>query len=155
MALGAGAADRLAEVHAAAFERPWTAGDFADLIRNLGSSVLGWEDAAGRLQGFLLLQAGGPEAEILTLAVLPEARRTGVGRALVEAAADAASDAGAEVLWLEVAADNAAAIALYRRAEFAPTGRRRGYYRRGTHGRVDAIVMRRTLNSGSVSAYSP
>jgi len=45
---------------------------------------------------------------------------------------------------LEVAVDNAAAIALYEAAGFTVKGRRRRYYRR-TDGNVDAIIMRRAL----------
>jgi ribosomal-protein-alanine N-acetyltransferase len=154
-ALDLGAVDRLAEVHASAFEHPWTAGDLADVIKGLGAAVLGVEDEAGDLRGFVVFQAAAGEAEILTLAVRPDARRRGVGAALVEAAVSAAAAAGAGAMWLEVAADNAAAIGLYHKAGFAAAGRRRGYYRRGAHGRIDAVVMRRVLNTGGPSAYSP
>ena len=87
------------------------------------------------------------EAEVLTLAVDPAQRRRGVARALLERGADWAADHGAEMLWLEVAADNAAARGLYAAAGFQEAGRRRGYYGR-TGGAVDALVMRRGLNTG-------
>ena len=47
--------------------------------------------------------------------------------------------------FLEVAADNAAAQALYARAGFAESGRRRGYYRRPDGSGLDALVMQRAL----------
>ncbi|HZC15639.1 MAG TPA: GNAT family N-acetyltransferase, partial [Caulobacteraceae bacterium] len=72
-------------------------------------------------------------------------RRAGVGRTLVEAAAVIAAAAGARALFLEVASDNDAALALYRSAGFARAGQRPGYYRRGA-GAVDALVLRRDLN---------
>jgi ribosomal-protein-alanine N-acetyltransferase len=53
----------------------------------------------------------------------------------------------AEAMFLEVAADNPGAIRLYERAGFATVGRRSGYYGRRQGGSVDAIVMRRALNS--------
>ena len=152
--LSPAAAERLAEVHATAFAKPWSAGDILDLMAGLGAAALGFEDAGGRLAGFVLIQVVADEAEILTLAVRPDVRRAGLGRALVEAAAAQASSAGATSLWLEVAQDNAAALALYGATGFSAAGRRRGYYRSGTS-TVDAIVMRRTLNSEAGSPYSP
>ena len=88
------------------------------------------------------------EAEVLTLAVRPHARRHGRGRALVQAAADLLAHAGAAELRLEVAADNAAALALYAACGFEPTGRRRGYYARGAGApAMDALTLLRRLNS--------
>lgn len=154
VSLGAGAADLLAEVHASAFDRPWDAGDLADLIGGHGAHLLAVREGAEVL-GFILIQALACEAEILTLAVRPEARRRGVGLKLVEAAAAKAFDKGAATLWLDVAADNHAALALYAGAGFETLGRRRGYYRVGPDQRTDAIVMRRALNTDPASLYSP
>ena len=152
--LGPEAAESLAEVHASAFPRPWSAGDLVDMMAGLGAAALGVEEDEGALAGFVLIQAVAGEAEILTLAVSPRARRAGVGRALVEAAAAQAVAGGATALWLEVAQDNAPALALYRASGFAPAGLRRGYYRSGNEA-VDAVVMRRPLNRGANSPYSP
>ena len=49
---------------------------------------------------------------------------------------------------LEVAVDNGAALALYRRSGFEQVGRRRGYYDRGGVS-VDALVLRRALNTSA------
>ncbi|MNE73850.1 ribosomal-protein-alanine N-acetyltransferase [compost metagenome] len=81
------------------------------------------------------------EAEILTLAVRPSARRSGLGARLVEAAVVRAAALGAERMFLEVAGDNAAARALYARAGFHEAGRRRGYYARADGSREDALVL--------------
>ena len=152
--LDGAAADHLAELHATAFDRPWDAGDFIDLIGGAGAQLLAIR-ADARLEGFILFQAVAGEAEILTLAVRPDARRRGFGLKLVEAAAARAFEAGAATLWLDVAADNNAALALYAGAGFETLGRRRGYYRVGPNQRVDAIVMRRALNTDPASHYSP
>ncbi len=96
--------------------------------------------------GFILARAVAGEAEVLTLAVHPDARRQGAGLALVQAAAEVALATGAETLWLEVAEDNAAALALYAAAGFEEAGRRRGYYPRAD-GRADALTLRCRLNS--------
>ncbi|HTI67655.1 MAG TPA: ribosomal protein S18-alanine N-acetyltransferase [Caulobacteraceae bacterium] len=139
--------DRLAEVHAQAFALPWTADDFAGLCA--GALVLAAEEA-GRLEGFIMIRVAADEAEILTIAVRPDVRRRGLGLALVEAAQSAAAARGAESLWLEVAADNAAALALYDRAAFDEAGRRNSYYRLADGRLMDAIVMRRALNTAGV-----
>jgi ribosomal-protein-alanine N-acetyltransferase len=143
--------ERMASLHAEAFELPWRADDFAGLFGAPGMIAV----AAGDLDGFILLRAVADEAEILTLAVRPSARRRGLGLALVRAAEAAAAERGADALWLEVAADNAAALALYDKAAFDEAGRRRGYYRRVNGTRMDAVLMRRALNTAPGSAYSP
>jgi [ribosomal protein S18]-alanine N-acetyltransferase len=84
----------------------------------------------------------GDTAQILTVGVLPPARRRGVGRLLVRAlVAEARRRRAAEVL-LEVREDNEAARRLYAGEGFAVLGRRRGYYEQG---RVDAVTMRYPL----------
>lgn len=130
----------LAEVHATAFDRPWDAATFEGLCGQTGVEALGDGD------GFILIRTVAGESEILTLAVRPEQRRRGLGHSLVEAAALAARNLGAEQMFLEVAEDNAAALALYRRAGFEAAGRRRGYYPRETGAAVDALLLVRKLS---------
>lgn len=125
----------LARTHAEAFAAPWTAQAFADLLAQAGVFVLGDDD------GFVLIRVVVDEAEMLTLAVRPSARRRGLGAALTRAGAAAAGSMGAERLFLEVAEDNVAARGLYQGLGFATIGRRRGYYAAPDGGRVDAIMM--------------
>ena len=129
----------LAALHAAAFPpaEAWGGNAIALMLGLPGAYGL-W--SAG--QGFVLARAAGGEAEILTLAVLPAARRQGVGAALLAAALQGAVLRAAAVMFLEVAAGNAAALALYRAAGFVEVGRRRRYYADGD----DALVMRRKLS---------
>ena len=138
-------ADALAEVHACAFDAPWSAAAILRFAEDPGGFVLAVEAEAG-LAGFILCRVMAGEAEVLTLAVRPEHRRRGVARDLIGGAiALAAQTAGA--MFLEVAEDNAAAAALYVQAGFSAVGRRPGYYGRRAAPAVDAVVMRRTLNS--------
>ncbi len=139
----AGVADAvdLARLHATAFPEPWDARAMAALLVATGTLALMSEG------GFILIRAAADEAEVLTLAVSPAARRRGLGRALVEAAVDAAYRGGAASLFLEVADDNEAALALYASAGFEPVGRRAGYYHRRQGVAVDALVLRRTLST--------
>jgi ribosomal-protein-alanine N-acetyltransferase len=145
--VGSEAAFDLADLHDRAFDRPWTAVEFDDLLKSPGAfAVLGeaGEPAVGK--GFILCRSIAGEAEILTVAVDPAARRRGWGAALVEMAAGIATETGAEAMFLEVATDNLAAIALYQSAGFAKVGLRKGYYPH-SDGAKDALVMRRALNS--------
>lgn len=135
----------LAAVHARAFEAGWSAADIGELLAAPGGFGLAVREA-GEVGGFVLARSIAGEAEILTLAVDPAARRRGLGRGLLEAAAAAALASGAETLFLEVAADNAAAIALYQAAGFIRVGARPGYYQRADRA-IDALVLRRDLNS--------
>jgi ribosomal-protein-alanine N-acetyltransferase len=138
-------AEALAAVHAQAFDASWTAPDIARLMQIMGGFALIAEDDG--IIGFVLTRAIGGEAEILTLAVAPWARRKGVGAALVDAAAGQAAVLGAGALFLEVAADNEAARAVYRRTGFEEAGLRRAYYARPGSPAMDALVLRRALNS--------
>jgi len=134
----------LARMHETAFEAPWGEDEIAALLTGPG----GFAVIAGNEEpdGFILCRAIGGEAEVLTLAVRPQARQQGLGRGLVEAAAGLAKQANAEAMFLEVAEDNAPARGLYEAAGFRLAGRRPGYYRRGDEA-TDALVMRRWLNT--------
>ena len=145
-AVGPEAADALAEVHAQAFDRPWTRDDIAALLQTPATVAL-TADEGGEVLGFIMLHKAADEAEVSTLAVRTDARRHGVARALVEGACALLSTAGAHTLWLEVAVDNPAATALYAAVGFSAAGRRPRYYDRGNGERVDALLMRRQLNS--------
>ncbi|RYJ06580.1 MAG: ribosomal-protein-alanine N-acetyltransferase [Actinomycetales bacterium] len=83
-------------------------------------------------------------ADLLRVAVLPDARRGGLAAELLGAAHDQAAESGAERVLLEVAADNDPALALYRAAGYEPISRRRRYYRDGT----DALVLEKSLLQG-------
>jgi ribosomal-protein-alanine N-acetyltransferase len=134
-------AGELAALHAAAFEAAWSEVEMAALLEGAGTAAL-LSDG-----GFILLRALAGEAEVLTLAVTPDARRRGLGRRLLRKAMAEAAAAGALSLFLEVAADNASALSLYASEGFAEVGRRRGYYARKGRPGADALVLRRALPS--------
>ncbi len=134
----------MARLHADAFETPWAEAAIAETLRSAGALALVAE-GDGRVEAFLIARVAAGEAEILTLAVDPARRRAGLGFALVEAAAGAARTQGADALFLEVAVDNEAAVALYERAGFRRVGTRPGYYARKTGRPVDALILRRDL----------
>lgn len=112
----------------------------------VGPGVDGWIASIGdEPVGFALGRTAAGEAEILTLGVRPDRRGAGVGKALVCQLVQGCRSAGASILFLEVACDNAAALALYRGAGFRDVGTRKAYYRRDPEP-VDAIVMRLDLD---------
>lgn len=126
---------RLAAIHAEAFDAPWSAAALAELLASPGVVAAAEDD------GFILIRVVADEAEILTLAVRPTARRAGLGARLVEAATVRAAALGAERMFLEVAESNAAARALYARSGFVEMGRRRGYYAHTDGRREDALTL--------------
>jgi putative acetyltransferase len=76
----------------------------------------------------------------LGLMVAADARRQGVGRALLDAAVEWSRSAGIRKLELHVFPWNEPAIKLYERFGFEREGERKGHYRRGDDF-VDAILM--------------
>ncbi len=131
----------VAALHAAGFTtpRPWSAAEIAGLLELPGVFLVG--DA----RGFALGRAVLDEAELLTLVVAPAARRQGLGRALLAGFEAEARARGAGRAFLEVAADNGAALALYRQEGWSEDGRRRGYYRTPEGTQVDALLLSRRL----------
>lgn len=131
--------EALARLHAACFRvpRPWSAAEFGALRRD--PAIL----FCTRPQAAALIRVAADEAELLTIAVAPAARRCGLGRELLGEACAGAAARGAARIFLEVGADNDAAIGLYRAAGFVEAGRRPGYYRLPGAGAVDALVMTR------------
>ena len=137
------ACELLASIHARAFPKPWSAVEIGKLMENQAVFALVHGNGAAA-QGFVMAWAAAGDAELLTVAVVPEARRKGFGAALVTAAGVTALVRGAASMHLEVAEDNESARALYRKLGYAEAGRRHAYYA-GEGGSVDAIVMRRAL----------
>jgi len=95
--------------------------------------------------GVLMMAPG--EAQILNVSVAADARRAGLGRALVHRFMEDARALGAEQCFLEVRVSNSAAIALYEGMGFMRIARRTAYYptRVADGPREDALVMRIAL----------
>jgi [ribosomal protein S18]-alanine N-acetyltransferase len=130
-------------VHAAAFADGWTHDDFATwLSRPQAVVVLAANDQATVAFGLAL--AAGADAELLTIATDPAARRSGLGRRIFRALDAAALNRGLERWVLEVARNNLPAIRLYESEGFVEIALRKAYYR-ADEGRVDALVMSRRV----------
>ncbi|HEY4042929.1 MAG TPA: GNAT family N-acetyltransferase [Rhodopila sp.] len=129
----------MAEIHAAGFTAPdaWSR-DVFDLQLAM-PNVFGLLHTAG---GLILLRVAADEADILTLAVIPPARRIGVGYTLLMEATASAAALGVRAVFLEVSVANIAARSLYTKVGFILAGRRQQYY----SDRSDALVLRLDLD---------
>ncbi len=140
-AAGAGDLDALAALEAAAFgPEAWSRRLIAEELAAPAALVLvaPVPPEAAPPVGYACFRRTAGEAELLRVAVAPAARRRGLAAALVAAGLDRLRAEGAAACFLEVAAGNEPAIALYRRLGFEITGRRPRYYPSG----ADALLMR-------------
>lgn len=141
--------ETLATLHALCFTdtpRPWSAAEFDRLLSQPETFLESHDD------GFAVGRIAGPEAELLTLAVHPEARRLGVGRALLARFEARAARGGATETLLEVAETNAPARRLYADAGYGLAGRRPGYYRPASGPAIDGLILRRHLPVTAIRA---
>ncbi|HWA91531.1 MAG TPA: GNAT family N-acetyltransferase [Rhizomicrobium sp.] len=125
----------LARIHALCFVKAWDAKALGELLESAGIIAL------FATHGFVLARVAADEAEILTVAVEPAARRRGLARALLGEAALRAASRGAATMFLEVGAANRAGRALYGALGFSQAGSRKSYYEHGE----DALILKRDL----------
>lgn len=136
----------MAALHALCFTRPapWSAAAFTHFAADPLCFTLLEADS------FLIGRVAAGEAELLTLAVAPQNRRRGLGARLVSRFTYQARLRAADHAFLEVAANNTPAIALYAAAGFAQQGLRKGYYRAPGLIPTDALVMSRALSDAQL-----
>lgn len=134
-------APHLAAIHARAFARGWGTDEFERLLteRHVRAHVA-CEGPRRPPAGFILSHVVPPEAEVLTIAVVTDRRRRGLGRALLSHHLARLAAEGVATSFLEVEEGNLPALALYRSLGYREAGRRRGYYGAGG---ADALMLRR------------
>ena len=126
--------NNLADLHAKCFpHKPWTADDFADLKKS-GCEIIASQN------GFIVYRVVCDEAEIITIGVNPDARRTGIANAMLGIVFGDLKKRGVKHIFLEVAVDNKPAIALYEQNGFVRVGVRPKYY-----DGIDAIMMEKNI----------
>lgn len=146
-------APHLARLHALDSHAAWPEAHWLSLSAGSGNpaeaSLLFVSDNRGAtgencpLAGFVLAQRVVDEAEIHAIAVAPSCRRQGLGQRLLDHVIGELSRDLPCRLFLEVAVDNVAALALYGKNEFVEVGRRRNYYVIPGREPVDAKVLAR------------
>lgn len=135
-------AEILSVLHTRCFEEGWSPKSMASLFATPGMrGIIATDKASQQPLGFILMRVIGGEAEILAIGVLPEAQGTGIGTFLLGAMLEKA----ASTVFLDVAADNEAALNLYKSRGFKVVGRRSAYYKRADGTRVDSLTMKRVL----------
>ncbi|WP_300717505.1 ribosomal protein S18-alanine N-acetyltransferase [uncultured Desulfovibrio sp.] len=114
-------------LEAACFPLPWSEEQCRAALGQRAFLAYGlFRDEA--LLGYIALYRAADELEVLNLAVLPAARRQGMGERLLRAALQEARKTGSNKALLEVRTGNAPAIALYEKCGFVRAGRRPRYY---------------------------
>jgi ribosomal-protein-alanine acetyltransferase len=138
-------------IEQASFTDPWTVDSLTTALSLERMRVLVAESAergrerggaAPEVVGYVVALVVGPESEIADLAVAPDARRQGIGRALLAGVLAELRAAAVRTVYHEVRESNRAARTLYEANGFASVGRRRGYYRSPVE---DALVLRREI----------
>ena len=142
--LGRQDAARLTALHADAYDDPWSAPAFREVLSAKTGFGFGLEQGDD-LIAFVLVQIAGEDADILQIATRPDCRRKGLARQLLTALETRMRMDGVTRLTLDVAADNPAARAFYRAADFAEDGVRPRYYTARRTVPADAILMSKTL----------
>lgn len=132
--------DAVLGVERAAYEFPWTRGNFIDALA-AGYWAQRLLDDAGRLLGYVVAMHGVDEMHLLNITVAPPHQHAGHARWLLDVLVEHCRALGDRQLWLEVRAGNARAHAIYRRYGFRDIGIRKGYYPAAHQQREDARVM--------------
>lgn len=134
-----------ARLHTASFHRGWSEHEFEQLLRE--RNVIAHRLKRGRaVIGFILSRVAADEAEILSVAVAPNARGRGFSQGLLRSHLGQLAAQGVRTLYLEVEETNAPARRLYARAGFRDVGSRDNYYQGTGAQRGRAVVMSRDLS---------
>jgi ribosomal-protein-alanine N-acetyltransferase len=121
----------------------WTASSYRSELADVRHRYyVAVEGTDGELLGWAGVLVVADTSELLTVGVVPSARRHGLARTMLAALYAEAKKRGGAEMFLEVRVDNVSARKLYEDEGFVELDRRRGYY---DNGRVDAVVMRREL----------
>lgn len=132
---------QIAALEKQCFSDPWSEVSVRSELSNpLSDWLVAEED--GKLIGYVGSQSVAPEADVMNLAVAPEWRKKGIGRALMKALIAQLHSRGITALFLEVRVGNIPAQNLYRGLEFVEVGRRPKYYVNPTE---DALILRKEL----------
>ena len=130
----------LAEAEALCFPRDgWSEKMFCETMQGPVCTVYAVHDRhMSKIVAYCVVSNVCKEGEILNIAVIPEMRRCGMGKALLQWVIDRCEKVGTEKLYLEVRSSNAAAKGLYSSCGFKEIGKRRNYY---SNPREDADIL--------------
>lgn len=133
--------DRVLAIESACFAREAYPRElFDDLYRECGRYFF-VARRARRIVGYSVTSTAGTQAEVVSIAVVPQHRAAGVGTALMRHTMTRLRRARVGTLVLMVRTSNSDAIRLYRRLGFRAAGRIPRYYEDG----ADGLLMRKRL----------
>ena len=128
-------------------DSPWSMGQFKEEFKGVPNSryFLVATNDADQIVGYaaVLVVAPGVEADVLTVAVLPEYARQGIATHFMNELEKWSKDKQALAMMLEVGVDNSGAIALYEKLGYQTIATRKNYYGQG----LDAFVMRKEFDA--------
>jgi ribosomal-protein-alanine N-acetyltransferase len=127
----------LVAIERRSFSDPWSESSFREALASPWTFGLIAHNRRG-IAGYLIGREVAGTGEILNLAVSPEFRRRGVGRALLRSGLAAFRNRRVDEVYLEVRESNHSAQALYLSSGFRPVGQRAAYYR---NPKEDALVL--------------
>ena len=143
--------DAVLPLAALPFLSPWTRGMFLEEINHSTSHcfVIKMKELLGdHVVGFICFRIVGDESELLNICVDPRYRRLGIGKKLMKFYTLFCRKRKVRTFFLEVNAVNVPAVHLYQLFSYESLGTRREFYRGGREGRSDALIMRRSIDSG-------
>jgi ribosomal-protein-alanine N-acetyltransferase len=134
----------MAHLHGQCFPKGWSALEFEGFFEREGVfAALAYTPGSDhKAVGFIICWVAGDVCDLLSLGVLPEYRREGVGQLLLEYAMLTARHMGAKSMMLEVNSRNEAAIVMYEGNGFERAGIRKNYYTANDGTKIDALQMR-------------
>jgi ribosomal-protein-alanine N-acetyltransferase len=100
----------------------------------------------GRIVGFILADRNKSRGHVITIDVHPDHRRLGLATILMHTIEQRLRECGVTEVRLEVAVDNAPALAFYKRHGYGVLRSIPRYYNNS----VDALLMRKTMESNSI-----
>ena len=127
-------------------DSPWSMGQFKEEFSGIPKTryFIVALDSEKKIVGYagIMVVASGVDADVLTVAVLPEARRRGIARHFMDSLEKWSLMRVAPSMILEVGVDNLPAISLYESLGYSTINTRKNYYGPG----LDAHVMRKELS---------
>jgi ribosomal-protein-alanine N-acetyltransferase len=130
----------VAEIEQISFSDPWSVESLELMLGEQAMGLVALED--GRLLGYVGMMCVLDEGQIINVATHPDARRRGVGRALMIAIEQSAKERGIVFLSLEVRESNAAARSLYSSLGWVECGIRKNFYSKPTE---NACIMTKSI----------
>ena len=145
--VGEEAADLLTRIHEECFPKYWNREAFTDFfaVEHTFTTLVLSPLPEGEAMAMMVYRIAGDQADIITLAVRPAFQRRGLAASMLGNALADCRELGVEKMFLEVEADNAAAITLYEHAGFTHVTRRKLYYQQLDGSLTDALVMSKKL----------